>query len=100
MSFLTRMFARLFGLHDDADVPTRLPSPDELVVVAMPSGEPEAEMLREILGNEGVRAMVRNRDAATARGAIPGPWWGYELLVMRKDAARARAILGDGDDPE
>jgi hypothetical protein len=92
MGLVSRIRALLF--RDASARPERMPSPDELVVVARPEGEPEALMMQEMLAAEGIVAMVRNRDAATARGGGWGPPWAYELLVKRADARRARDIVG------
>jgi hypothetical protein len=91
MSILSRIRG-WFGSTDD-DAPERLPSPDDLVVAAQPQGEPEALMLQELLEAQGIHALVRNRDSATARGGGWGPSWSYELCVMRRDLARARLII-------
>jgi hypothetical protein len=96
MSFLSRWFSRLFG--NDPDAPERLPSPDELVVLARPEGEPEALMMQDMLKSEGIVAMVRNRDASAARGATWGAPWSYELLVKQADLRRAREIVQVPDD--
>lgn len=89
MRIISRLIARAAG----ADAPERLPSPDDLVLVARPEGEPEALMMQDILKNAGIAAMVRNRDAATARGGGWGPPWAYELIVRRADLRRARDLL-------
>jgi hypothetical protein len=91
MSFLSRLLARLLG---DGDKPERLPSPDEIVVLARPDGEPEAMLLLQMLADQGIHAMVRNRDAASARGGGWGSWWAYEVCVLRRDLRRAREIIG------
>jgi hypothetical protein len=91
MSILSRLRARLRGSQDER--PGRLPSPDDLVLLARPAGEPEALMMQEMLAAEGIVAMVRNRDAATARGGGWGPSWAYDLLVRRADLRRARGLL-------
>lgn len=93
---IVRRIARLFG-GGDAKAPSRLPSPDELVLLARPESEPEALMLRELLDEHGVRAMIKNLDAATAQSGAAGPSWAYELWVLRKDLRRAREALGLGD---
>ena len=62
-----------------------------------PEGEPEALMIQQMLAAEGIVAMVRNRDAATARGGTWGPPWAYELWVRRADLRRAREIAGAPD---
>jgi hypothetical protein len=95
MSFFARLRARLFR-HDN-DAPARLPSPDEAVLLMRPEGEPEALMIQQMLADEGIHAMVRNRDAATARGGTWGPPWAYELWVKRSDLRRAQEIAGVTD---
>ena len=62
-----------------------------------PEGEPEALMIQQMLASEGIAAMVRNRDAATARGGTWGPPWAYELWVKRADLRRAREVAGTQD---
>ena len=93
------LLARIRSLlaRDDDRAPPRLPSPADLVLVARPQGEPEAMMLHELLEREGIHALVRNLDAATARGGGWGPPWAYELLVLRRDLRRARELLGVED---
>ncbi len=68
-------------------------------MLTRPAGEPEALMMQEMLAAEGIVAMVRNRDAATARGGGWGPPWAYELLVKRRDLRRAAEIVGRDDTP-
>ncbi|MHB8683542.1 MAG: putative signal transducing protein [Dehalococcoidia bacterium] len=90
------MLSRLKSLlgaaaHDAA--PSRLPSPDELVLLTRPQGEPEAQLLRQILQDNGIRSMVKNRDAVGVDGGGWGPSWAYELWVLRKDLRRARETL-------
>ena len=92
MNVLSRLFGRLAG--DSA--PHRLPSPDELVIVVKPNGEAEAQLFRDMLEQEGIRSMIRNNDASSARAGGMGPPWAYDLLVLRKDLRRAREILGLG----
>ena len=94
MSIRSRL--RSLFLGDEVDTPARLPSPDEIVVLTRPNGEPEGLMLQEILASNGIRAMLRNRDAASAQsGGAPGAWWAYELCVLRRDLRRAREIVGE-----
>ena len=91
MTIFGRILARL---RADPDAPARLPSPDELVLLARPEGEPEALMLKEILQSDDIPAMIKNRDAASARGGGWGPPWAYELWVLRRDLRRAREVIG------
>lgn len=92
MSIVSRLLARFRAA--DPDAPARLPSPDELVLLMRPEGEPEALMLHELLEGAGIHSMVKNRDAATARGGSWGPPWAYELWVLRRDLKRARETIG------
>ena len=92
MSIISDLLRRL-GRQPSQDAPSRLPSPDALVLVTRPNGEPEAQLLRQILEQNGVRAMVKNRDAASAQAGGMGPPWAYELWVLRKDLRRARELL-------
>jgi hypothetical protein len=94
---IVQRIARLFGGRD-AEAPERLPSPDELVLLTRPESEPEALMLRELLDEHGVRALIKNLDAATAQSGAAGPSWAYEMWVLRKDLRRARDVLGLGGD--
>lgn len=64
-----------------------------MVVVARPGGEPEALMMREILNHNGIAAMVKNRDPASAQAGGIGPPWAYELWVLRRDLRRAEELL-------
>jgi hypothetical protein len=97
VSIISRLLARFHP--DDPDAPARLPSPDALALLTRPEGEPEALMLQELLEGAGIHAMVRNRDAATARGGSWGPPWAYELWVLRRDLRKARQIIGLDMDP-
>ncbi|MEX2247110.1 MAG: DUF2007 domain-containing protein [Dehalococcoidia bacterium] len=90
MRFLSRIFTR----RPPPGEPSRLPSPDALVLLARPSGEAEAQISRDLLEQAGIRALVRNIDAATAQSGAAGPPWAYELWVLRKDLRRAREVLG------
>ena len=92
MSIVSRILGWLGG--SGAGEPTRLPSPDELVLLVEPNGEAEAQLFHDMLESEGIRSMIRNTDAASARAGGMGPVWAYELLVLRKDLQRSRAILG------
>ncbi len=93
MSLISDLLDRLRGKPSEA-APSRLPSPDELALVTRPQGDPEAQLQREILEQNGIRAMVKNRDPASAQAGGIGPAWAYELWVMRKDLRRARDLLG------
>jgi len=94
MSIISRIRDLLSPPDRDANgAPSRLPSPDELVLLMRPEGEPEAEMLRGILASNGIRSLVKNRDALSAQVGGMGPAWAYELWVLRKDLRRAREVV-------
>jgi hypothetical protein len=97
MSLLSRILDGLTG-RQAAAAPTRLPSPDELVLLTRPESEPEAQLDLQILLDAGIRGMVKNRDAVSAQAGGMGPAWAYELWVLRKDYQRARETLGVGDE--
>jgi Putative prokaryotic signal transducing protein len=97
MTFISKIISRI--IRRDPGAPERLPAPDSLALLARPDGEPAAEFLRGILEQQGVRSMIKNRDAVSARGGGMGPTWAYELWVLRKDLARAREIIGVEDEP-
>ncbi|MBF6600817.1 MAG: DUF2007 domain-containing protein [Dehalococcoidia bacterium] len=87
--------------HGDSGRPPRLPSPDALVLLCRPQGEPEAELFRGILADNDIRSMVKNRDAVAVDGGGWGAPWKYELWVLRRDLRRAREIVGvEGADGE
>jgi hypothetical protein len=67
--------------------------PDELVTVATFLDAPEAELARERLELEGIRAFVIGGQSA---GVMPylGESMGIRLQVDPKDAEQAREILG------
>jgi hypothetical protein len=90
MSILSRILGWLGG----GDRPERLPSPDDVVLLVEPNGEAEAQLFHDMLEQQGIRSMVRNTDASSARAGGMGPVWAYELRVLRKDLHRAREILG------
>jgi len=93
MSIFSRLFDWLPG-RTPADAPPRLPSPDDLVLVAAPNGEAEAQLFHDMLEQQGIRSMIKNTDAASARAGGMGPPWAYELWVLRKNLQRGRQILG------
>jgi hypothetical protein len=99
MTLLSHLRSLITGATDD-DAPPRLPSPDRLVLLTRPQGEPEARLLQGILEDNGIRSMVKNRDAVGVDGGGWGAPWKYELWVLRKDLRRARELLelGDGED--
>lgn len=99
MSLLSWLSDRLFGDADaNEGAPERLPSADEVVLLMHAGGEPEALMLRELLGGDNIHALVKNSSALSAYSPGPGPFGGWELWVLRRDLRRARDLLGMGDD--
>jgi len=93
MSIVSRILGWLPG-GGPSGRPERLPSPDELVLLAEPNGEGEAQIFHDMLEQQGIRSMIKNTDAASARAGGLGPPWAYELWVLRKDLHRGREILG------
>lgn len=91
---LRRWFGRGRREGDSDERPPRLPSPDALVLLCRPQGEPEAELFRGILADNDIRSMVKNRDAVGVDGGGWGASWKYELWVLRRDLRRSREILG------
>jgi hypothetical protein len=95
MTLIARILGRIINRHNRA--PTRLPAPDSLALLTRPEGEPMAELFRGMLEQHGIRSMIKNRDAVSARAGGMGPTWAYELWVLRKDLATARQIIESGD---
>lgn len=95
MALFSRIRALLGRRDDGPPPPTRLPSGDELALLARPQGEPEALMLQEMLASSGIVAMIKNRDAFSVTRGAWGGFWAYELWVLRRDLARAREIIGE-----
>ena len=93
MNIISRVLDWLSG-GAAAGRPPRLPSPDELVLLAEPNGAGEAQLLHAMLAQQGLRCMMKNTAAASARAGGLGPPWAYELWVLRKDLRRGREILG------
>jgi hypothetical protein len=91
MDILSRIIGRLRG--ETPGAPQRLPSPDALVLLTRPYGEAQAQLFRDMLEQEGVRSLIKNRDPVSARAGGMGPPWAYELWVLRRDLRRAREIL-------
>jgi len=92
MSILSRLRSFLGGGAPDG-APQRLPSPDALVLLTRPRGEPEARLLQGILEDNGIRSMVKNRDPVGVDGGGWGAPWKYELWVLRRDLRRSRELL-------
>jgi hypothetical protein len=83
MSFISDFIDRIFGKREQ-QAPT--------VVVARPTSEAEAQMIRERLANAGVPAIVQNRDAgSSALGTVA---MAYFVYVMVEDQGRAHDVLG------
>ncbi len=74
-------------------------SDDPVVKLVGALTEPEAEMWRELLADEGIRAIAKNTDPlSVAYQASPGP--NFNLFVKRSDLERARALLELPPGPE
>jgi len=100
VSIFRRIIARLAGQPEEG-APVRLPSPDALVLLARPHGEAEAQLFHDMLEQEGIRSMIKNTDAASARAGGMGPTWAYQLWILRPDLRRAQEVLGiDGEGEE
>ncbi len=82
-------------------------SDDEVVMLVAALTEPEAEMRRELLDNEGIVAMVKNKSGLSymwGSGALPFDR-NFDLFVKQSDLERAEEILGpfdlaEGDEQE
>jgi hypothetical protein len=99
MSVLSWLSDRLFGDGSAREgEPERLPSPDEVVFLTHAGGEPEALMLRELLGGNDIVALAKNRSVLSAHSPGGGLLGGWELWVLRRDLRRARDLLGIGDE--
>ncbi len=68
-------------------------SEDPIIKLVAALSEPEAQMRRELLENNGVPAMVKDRGGGlhAIGGGVP---FGYDLFVKKSDAERAAEILG------
>ncbi len=74
-------------------------SDDPVVRLVGGLAEPEAEMWRELLVNEGIPAMVKNTDALSATyGASPAN--SFDLFVRESDLERAQALLAPQEPEE
>lgn len=65
-----------------------------LIEVASVDNVVEAEVLRQVLEDGGVRCLLQNADALSAYSA-GGVARRIAVLVLEDDAARARALIGD-----
>ena len=74
-------------------------SDDPLVKLVGSLAEPEAEMWRELLANEGIPAMAKNMDALSAAyGASPAN--SFDLFVRESDLERAQVLLAPQEPEE
>ena len=70
-----------------------LASDDPIVKLIAALTEPEAQMRRELLENEGVPAMVKNTGALQSHLQLPFPQ-DFDLYVKKSDLERAAETLG------
>lgn len=78
-------------------------STEDLVVVARFGTPAEAELAKEMLGNEGIVAFLGNELAVGVMPYLSSGLGGITLQVQDKDAARARALLtppGEAQPPD
>lgn len=71
------------------------PQPDDLVLLGRPSGEPEAELWRNILMQWGVHCLIKNVSALAYMHS------GADILqvwVLQRDEEYARELLSLGED--
>jgi Putative prokaryotic signal transducing protein len=70
---------------------------DELVRLTIAANETEAELIRGLLGTEGIESMHRQMDFAA--GAFDGwaPGGAREILVRAADLDRAQELVADSD---
>lgn len=74
-------------------------SDDEIVKLAGGLSEPEAEMWRELLQNNGIPAMVKNMGGEGVGYQYGGASMftrNYDLFVKRSDFVRAQEIYNQG----
>ncbi len=67
---------------------------DDLVTIATYSDVPQAELARERLELEGIRAFVLNETTAGVMPYLVNALGGIRLQVAPGDATRAKEILG------
>jgi len=68
-------------------------SEDPIIKLVAALSEPEAQMRRELLENNGVPAMVKDVGGGmSAYGAAPH--FGFDLFIKKSEAERAAEILG------
>jgi hypothetical protein len=73
-------------------------SHDDLVLLAVASSEIEATIWHDALAQEGIRALIRNRDPLAPIG-VPLRFDLLELFVHVRDEKRARWVIGEGAEP-
>jgi len=72
---------------------------DELVTVFISQGHLPAEVIKGKLQVHGIRAMLRYSPLGRALGITIDGLGRVDVLVRREDAAEARQILAETDDP-
>ena len=73
---------------------------ERLVRVAVAENPATAQLIRDALGDAGIRSMLRNRDNASAYlGSVAAPF-ALEIYVLEGDADVASALLGNSPVPE
>lgn len=88
------IFARLASIIRR---PRRESQPGDIVLLANPGSEAEAELWRDVLAQWGIPALVRNR-SATAYLHLGDD---FEVFVLQQDLAEARQLVGlDGGSPD
>ena len=74
-------------------------SEDPVVKLTGALSEPEAEMWRELLANEGIVAMVKNMSAFLAHHQLPFSN-SFDLFVRESDLERAQELLAPTLEPD
>ncbi len=69
-------------------------SDDPIVKLVGALSEPEAEMWRELLANDGIVAMVKYLGALGGQTQRRGLTNDFDLFVKQSDLERAREVLG------
>ena len=69
-----------------------------LVKIASYGSRTQAEMMVELLRNEGIDAIVEVDDAGGLRPDVPMGMGGAKVLVRPEDEDRARVVLEHGGD--
>ena len=68
---------------------------DDLVRLKIVTSEVEAEIVRGLLEDEGIRSMYRPTDVAAASFDGWSPGGAREILVARADLERARELVAE-----